>query len=130
MLLKILCSPYWESINTPYEGLFLEKNMITALKNAFRRNPAIFLMLLTIVLAPHPVMAAGFISKALGNSTAQIVIQVLGSIAVALNIAGVIQGFMAGSGDGWLTKGIGIVAGVILIVEPGLLGTTMNSVGL
>lgn len=105
--------------------------MIEKFKSSINlRNVLPLLILAFVIASPNDAAAADFISKALGNAFAQKVIQVLGSIGLAMTIAGIVQGFISGSNGDWLMKGVGVIAGVFLIVDPSIMASTFKAMGL
>jgi hypothetical protein len=99
-------------------------------KNFFKRSPFLSLLLLTLVLMPQMASAAGFLSSGFATSQAKAVIQILGSVGIALTVGLVLESFFQGTATNWLSKAMGIIAGVIVIVDPGILSTALSNMGL
>lgn len=104
--------------------------MMMKLKSVMNRNPLLSLLVLMVIFAPKQASAVTFVSTALQDSKAQVVIQILGGIAMAMTLGNIAQGFFKGSSEGWLSQGIGLVCGLVLVIQPSLLGTTLASMGM
>lgn len=104
--------------------------MMKLIRENFYKSPILILSVLALAVVPKAA-SAGFIADALADGKAQAVIRILGSIGIAMSIASLIAGFIGGSNDSsWLMKSVGIVAGLIFVIQPTLLSTIFGSMGL
>jgi hypothetical protein len=78
----------------------------------------------------HAVAANNFLSSACSDPTGQLIIQFLGGIGVAMNLANLVQEFVSGSNSGYFAKVLGIVVGVVFIINPTTLGSILKALGM